>query len=163
MKRILLLLIFAIALKSSIAQQITLPPVSTLKTQADLDRTKADLIRAADWLEKNRIDKQKEKRKVVERFVFMWISASKKFNVDMNQKILALDEKNPGLIMIYTASATRYLVQNNRPSTTLEAQIAGLETIASVYRKGNGIKKDKKMEALLLAQQKGRVKEWILE
>ncbi|MEO5648258.1 MAG: hypothetical protein ABIQ56_07830, partial [Chitinophagaceae bacterium] len=84
MKKILILLVILVISPSWIllAQEITLPAISTLKTQEDLERTSGDLVNAANWLEHTPLNTAMDKRKEVERFVFMWISTSKKVNVE---------------------------------------------------------------------------------
>ena len=162
MKKILLL-VFALLLfqtASLIAQDITLPPLSTLKTQQDLDRTSEDLVKAANWLEQNPLITAMDKRKEVERFVFMWISASKKVNVEMNSKILSLDDKNPGLVMVYTAAAARYLI-NNKSADTKAGQLAALKTVSNMYKTSTGIHKDKNLDELVKAEKKGKIMEWV--
>lgn len=151
---------FAFLVNNAHAQTISLPAVSSLKTSADLDRTKDNLIEAANWLAQTPLNTHKEKRKDVERFVFMWISASKKVNVHMNEKILRLDEKNPGFVMIYTAAAARHIVESAR-SSGASAQSEGLKTVANVYSRNIGVKKDKLVDELVKAIKKNRVLYWV--
>jgi hypothetical protein len=160
MKQFFIYLLYSFFTSVGFSQNISLPPVSSLKTQQDLERTKPDLIKAANWLEQTPINGNPEKRKEVERFVFMWVSASNTINVEMNRKILGFDDHNPGLAMIYTASAAKYLVQKNS-TDRLQSQIAGLKSVVAVYKRGIGIKKDKNLDALVQADRKGRLKKWL--
>jgi hypothetical protein len=65
------------------------------------------------------------------------------------------------MLVIYMASSTKYVLENNYSKSTKEKYKAALLDMIYVYKAGNGIKKDKKMEKLIQSVENEKIGDWI--
>lgn len=74
-----------------------------------------------------------------------------------------LTESNPDLLMSFLGGWTRFAIENpSHKDNELMANKAGIQSLLKVYamNKGNGIKKDRKVEKLLKMEDAG-LEKWI--
>jgi hypothetical protein len=61
------------------------------------------------------------------------------------------------------ASSSKYVIENNHTTDVRAKQKAALHDMIKVYQSGKGIKKDKKMEALIKSDTEGNLDKWLEE
>jgi hypothetical protein len=145
------------------SQSFDVPQNVLLNTASDYARYEKDIIQAANWLVNTPINEQAEKRKEVSAFVVTWINGSPTVNVEINPTIMDFDKKNSGMLVIYMASSTKYVLENNYSKDMRTKQKAALKDMITVYKSGSGIEKDKKMEKLIKADEEGKLDEWLAD
>jgi hypothetical protein len=121
------------------------------------------MIAAADWLKATPLNEQPDKRKVVSRFVLDWVNGSPTVTVELDKTIMDFEIKNPGMLIIYMASSSRFVLANNYSKDMRAKQAYALQDMIAVYKAGAGIKKDKKMEKLIKSYEDGKLNEWLEE
>ncbi len=134
-----------------------------LNVKEDYAKYEADIIAASNWLEKNDLDKEPEKRKEVSAFVMKWIIGSPSVNVSLTEQIQKLYGKNASLLIIYMGSYTRHFLENKSSATVFSGTKAGLTSMMNVYKKGIDIKKSKEMEKLIKLAEENKIDEYITE
>ncbi|HEX6916242.1 MAG TPA: hypothetical protein VF145_13425 [Chitinophagaceae bacterium] len=120
-----------------------------------------DIIEAAKWLVNTPMNEQMSKRNAISTFVFKWVNGSPTVNVELNETIMDFEKKNPGMLIIYMAACSRYVLENNYSKDMRAKHKAALTAMATVYTSGNGITKDKKMDKLVKAVNEGTLDEWL--
>ncbi|MBI5372102.1 MAG: hypothetical protein HZA79_08760 [Sphingobacteriales bacterium] len=145
------------------AQEFTVPKDVTLNVAEDYARYEKDIIAAANWLKTVPLNEQPEKHKEVYAFVLKWIIGSPTVSVSLNATIADFEKKNDGLMLIYMAGCAKYVLENNYSKDRLAKERAALRDIIAVYKAGQGIKKDKKMEQLVKSEEAGELDAWIAE
>lgn len=131
-----------------------------LKTEADYARYEADVIKAAKWLEETDLDKEEEKRKRVNAFVLAWLTGTPKVSMTVNVGLINHTKDNTNLLGIYMASYARYCLEHTG-ALEKDAKRFALESIAKVYQKKIGVKKNKLMEKLAKAIAEGKLEEHV--
>lgn len=145
------------------AQDFEVPKGYTLKTAADYTIYEKDVINAAKWLTATPLNEQEEKRKQVSAFVISWVSGSPTVNVELNSIILDFEKKNKGMMVLFMACSAKYVLENNYSKDMRAKHRAALRDMIGVYKTGSGIKKDKKMDKLIKADEAGTIDEWLEE
>jgi hypothetical protein len=145
------------------AQTFEVPKNYELKVAADYSKYEKDVIDASKWLKATPLNEQAEKRKEVSKFIFEWVQGSPTVNVEFYGILMDFEKKNPGMLAIYMASSSKYALENNYSKNNPEKYKAALLDMIYVYKGGNGITKDKKMEKLIKSVENGKIDEWIAE
>jgi hypothetical protein len=143
------------------AQDYEVPKDYTLKVAEDYVKYEKDVIAASKWLKSVPLNEQKDKRKEVSAFVIKWVSGSPTVNVELNKNIIDFDKKNTGMMVLFMAGCAQYVLENNYSKNMNAKHKAALKGIIEVYKTGNGITKDKKMEKLIKADDAGELDDWI--
>jgi hypothetical protein len=142
------LLVIAILISfQSLAQTFDVPKNYEFKTAADYAPYEKDL----------------KKRKEVSAFVVAWINGSPNVNVEINETLVELDEKNPGMLVLYMARCARYVLESNYSTDMRAKHKAALRSMVAVYKNNKGINKDKKMDKLVKSEESGKLDEWLEE
>lgn len=162
MKKIFLLIALGIMVSAGAQTVFEVPQNLELKTEADYARYEADVIKAAKWLEETDLDKEEEKREKVSAFVVTWLTGSPKVAITLNPGLVNHIRGNLGLLSIYMASYARYCLEHTG-ALEKDAKRFALESIAKVYQKKIGIKKDKLMEKLAKAIAEGKLEEYVVK
>jgi hypothetical protein len=147
----------------ALAQTFEVPKNYEFKTAADYAPYEKDIIAAAKWLEATPFNEQTEKRKEVSAFVVAWINGSPNVNVEINETLVELDEKNPGMLVLYMARCARYVLESNYSTDMRAKHKAALRSMVAVYKNNKGINKDKKMDKLVKSEETGKLDEWLEE
>ncbi|HSN60794.1 MAG TPA: hypothetical protein VLR49_07655 [Ferruginibacter sp.] len=155
----LLLLVFT----NGYSQDFQVPKDYTLKVAADYTKYEPDMIAAAKWLQSVPLDEQAEKRKQVSAFVVSWVNGSPTVSVELNSNIIDFEKKNTGMMVLFMAGCAQYVLENNYSKDMRAKHTAALKTMMQVYKAGKGIKKDKKMEKLIKADEAGAMDEWLAD
>ena len=158
---VLALLVFTA--NSLYAQKFDVPKNYKLVDKEDYAKYEQDIINAAKWLRETPFDQQTEKRRKVSAFVVKWVNGSPTVNVELNANILDFDKKNPGMLVLYMASCARYVLENQDFEDMRAKHKYALRDMIYVYQRGEGIKKDKKMEKLIKMEENDQLDEWLEE
>lgn len=145
------------------SQNFEMPDSYELKVAADYTRYEKDVIAAAKWLKKTSFDEQTEKRRQVSKFILDWVNGSPTVDVEITPVIMDFEKKNKGMLILYMACSAQYVLENNYSKDMRAKHRAALKDMISVYNRGNGISKDKKMEKLIKSDEDGKMDEWIEE
>jgi hypothetical protein len=145
----------------SIAQDYTVPVNYSLVSKEDYTKYEKDVIDAAKWLVNTPLDEQKHKRQQVSAFIFKWINGSPTVSVELNTNIMDLDEKNPGMLIIFMASCAKYVLENNYSKDMRAKHRYAMIELITVYKSGKGIRKDKKMDRLIKHYEDGKLDQWL--
>jgi len=165
MKKINLLFIFFFLILCNMAfsQSFEVPENYVLKVAADYSKYEQAVIAGAKWLKETPFNEQAEKRKAVSKFLVTWINGSPTVNVELNSMIIDFDKKNEGMLALFMSACARYVLENNYSKDMRAKHRAALRDMIAVYKGGNGIKKDKKMEKLIKSEEDGKIDEWLEE
>jgi len=143
------------------SQTFQVPKDVTYKTADDYVKYEKDIIEAAKWPVKTPLNEHQEKRQRVSLFVLNWVNGSPTVSVELFPVVLDFEKKNPGMLIIFMANWSAYVLENNYSTDQNAAKKAALIACADVYRTGQGIKKDKKMKKLIKAIDSGNLDKWI--
>ena len=61
------------------------------------------------------------------------------------------------------AGWTRHVLLHPDDQNKTNGYFAGIEAVLNVYRKGNGVKEDKKILELIKIQDEGKLMNWVLQ
>ena len=145
----------------SFGQDYTVPVNYSLVSKEDYTKYEKDMVEAARWLVITPLDEQKQKRQQVSAFVFKWINGSPTVSVELNTNIMDLDDKNPGMMIIFMASCAKYVLENNYSKDMRAKHRYALIELITVYKSGKGIRKDKKMDRLVKHYEEGKLDQWL--
>lgn len=138
-------------------------PDFQLNSAADYATYEKDIIAAAKWLLATPFNEQTEKRKKVEAFVITWVNGSPTVNIEINSNIMDFEKKNKGMLALYFAGSARYVLENNYSKDMRAKHKATLREMIQVYKAGKGIKRDKKVEALIKSDEENKLDDWLAE
>ncbi|MFL5786425.1 MAG: hypothetical protein ACJ748_00100 [Flavisolibacter sp.] len=148
---------------SALAQEFEVPVGYEFKSKQDYIKYRKEIIEASKWLQSTPLDINSKKRKEISIFVASYVNGNPFFNVDVSQTIIEIEKKNPGMLMLYLAGNARFVLENNYSQDKISMEKAALKGMIDMYVKGIGIQKDKNMERLVRADDKGKMDQWIDE
>ncbi len=167
MKKIIafIILLFALTPDAKLFAQTNfeVPSNVNLEKKEDYTKYETDIITAADWLEETPFNEQKDKRRKVNAFVAVWVLGSPTVTITMTSTLTDFDKKNTGMMVLYMAAYSKYVLKNNYSKDVKAAKTAALKSLIKVYTSGKGISRDKKMEKLVQADTDGKLDDWINE
>lgn len=144
-------------------QEFNVPNDVQLNAKEDYSKYEKDIVEVAKWLIATPLNEQSDKRKEVSAFVTTWINGSPNVNVEINPTIMDFEAKNPGMLVLYMAGSTKYVLENNYSNDMRGKHKSALHDMISVYKSGKGIQKDKKMERLIKSDDQGKLDEWLAD
>ncbi len=92
-----------------------------------------------------------------------WISNSPTVTVELNEKMMPFTKKNAELLMTYLGGWTKYSLENAYSKDIAKGSLAGIQAAIRMYKKGNGLKKDKSMEKLIKLDDKKELEQWVVK
>ena len=107
------------------------------------------------------MDEQEVKRKQVAKFVAEWVLGSPTVDAEMAEAIMDFEKKNPGMMVLYFAGCSLYVLEHDYSKDIRAKHRAALQAMMEVYKSGNGIHRDKKMKELIQQTEDGKLDEWI--
>lgn len=145
------------------AQQFEMPEDFTLEVKEDYTKYEQKIIEASKWLQAVPLNEQKETRQRISYLVVKWVNGSPTVNVEITPVIIDFEEKNKGMLVLYMATCSQYVLENNYSKDMRAKHKYALKAMMTVYQSGKGIKKDKKMDKLIKADAEGKLDEWLEE
>jgi hypothetical protein len=155
-----LLLLFSM---QAFSQDFEVPGDYSFEKKEDYARYEKDIIAASKWLFANPLDKQTFKRKGVAKFVAEWVLGSPTVEVELNEVIMDFEKKNPGMMVLFMAGCSQYVLENNYSKDVLAKHRFALQAMINYYKGDNGVNKDKKLDKLVKQAEAGKLDEWIEE
>lgn len=145
---------------NAFSQDFVVPANYKLVDKSDYSLYEKDMIAAAKWLVATPISEQEEKRKEVSAFVVNWVNGSPTVDVEINETIFNFEKKNSGMLVMYMAACSRYVLETGDKDMRAKHRFA-LREMIKLYNLKSGIDKDKKMEKLIKADEEGKIDEWL--
>ena len=147
----------------SFSQDFKLPAGYQFNSKEDFSRYEPDVLSASKWLLATPFNEQEAKRKDVFSFILAWVSGASNVDVEINPTVMDFEKKNPGMLPVYFAASIKYVMENNYSKDMKAKHTFAMHEMMNVYKSGKGIKKDKKMEKLIKADEEGKLDEWLAE
>jgi hypothetical protein len=163
MKKILLTAITLLCVSVAMAQTSPVPVGYKLTQAEDYKKYEKDILKTIDYLENTPINTQKENRLKAKDFLLEWITGSPDVTLVMSSNILVFTDRNPELLVAFMGGYTRYAIQHPEDKETVKGNMAGLKSVIKVYKMGNGMKDDDKVNKLVKTDAKGDLEKWVKE
>jgi hypothetical protein len=154
-------LLFLFFTVTSFAQEFEMPEDFVVVEKEDYTKYEQKIIEASKWLQAVPFNEQKNKREQVSYFVVKWVNGSPTVTVELMPVIMDFNSKNNGMLVLYMAACSQYVLENNYSTDVRAKHKAALKAMMTVYQTGKGIKKDKKMDKLIKADTEGKLNEWL--
>jgi hypothetical protein len=151
-KTILTLVVLLLLNSGIYAQVFEVPKNVKMKKAKDYEKYEADIIKAVNWLESTPLDKYKNKRKDVNKFLIQWLSGAPNVTIELSTFQLDYTDKNPELLIIFMGAWAKDALENpDSEDKALAGNLAGFKSILKFYKANidKGLKKNKKIEKLL--------------
>ncbi len=143
------------------AQEFAVPQNYKLDKPEDYAKYEADVLKSIDYLESIPLDDSSEKTVKANAFLLKWLEGSPTVTIELNAYVVKLCEKNKEFLMIFMGGWTRYALQNPDSVNSLKGNLAGLESIIKVYKQGQSVSRDKKVDTIIKLQEEGKLEDWI--
>ncbi|QEM11610.1 hypothetical protein [Mucilaginibacter rubeus] len=162
MKKIIILLVaiaaFAFTAK---AQTFHVPENYTLKEKADYAKYEEDVIKGIDWLQDTPWALEEQKRMETNAFLMKWIQGSPSVNIEINNSVAKMTEKNPQLIMTFMGGFTKYALQNKSAFDKNKANQAGVKSVIDKYVLETDHKNNSLLNKLTKIDKEGKLADWM--
>lgn len=119
------------------------------------------LLNTINWLENTPINQDVDNRTKQIALQYAWLINTPTITLEINMSVLPFTEKNPELLGIFMGGWAKFSLNNSYSSDILKCNLAGLKSVIDYYKKGNGLKKDIKMEKLIELDNKNQLEDWI--
>lgn len=146
------------------AQEFEVPQQVKLEKPEDYSQYKQAVLSGITWLENTPVQNDKVKRESTSAFLLKYMSGTPDFTIAVMPFQMDLIEANPDLLLSFLGGWTRFALENPvQKDNALMANKAGIQSLMKVYvlNKGNGMKKDKKIERLLKMDE-ATLERWII-
>ncbi len=143
------------------AQEFAVPQNYKLEKPEDYAKYEADVLKCIDYLESIPLDDESARTIAANAFLLKWMQGSPNVTIELNAYIVELCDKNKEFIMLFMGGWTRYALQNPDSVNSLNGNMAGLESIINVYKQGQGVSRDKKVEKIIKLQEEGELEDWV--
>lgn len=145
------------------AQDFNVPKEIKLDNAGDYVKYEKDIVSCVNWLEATPLNEQADKRKNASAFLILWITGSPTVSIELQDYVLDLTKKNNDFLTLYMGGWTRFAIENPNEKDQSKFHLAGLKSIIKVYNAGKGVKKDKNVQELVEADEKGELGKWLEE
>ncbi len=147
------------------SQNFRVPDNIKLDKAEDYAKYEKDILDCISWLEETPVDVQVERRQQANTFLMMWVTGSPTVTITLGEDALIVAEKNPELLMTFIGGWTKLVIENPQyKSDDVKGNLAGLQSVIKVYKKGKGIiKRDKDIDRLIKLDDAGTLEAWVKE
>lgn len=163
MKKILLSATLLLCVSVALAQDSPVPPDYKLVKNEDYKKYEKDILKTIDYLENTPINTQRDNRLKAKDFLLEWTTGSPDVTIVMSSNILVFTDRNPELLVAFMGGYTRYAIQHPEDKEAVKGNVAGLKSVIKVYKMGNGVKDDDKVNKLVKTDAKGELEKWVKE
>lgn len=160
MKKLSLLLFSLMLVSGLMAQSIKIPQDVKYETEDDYKKYEKDVINIAKWLVKAPLDEYPSEHIDAFTFIVIWSIGAPNVSIPLDEGISKLYKKNGAMLFIYMACSAQYQLEHKTQDPRAATKFA-LEKMIEVYKKGNGLKKDRRFKKLIKAQEKGELDKWM--
>jgi len=133
MKELIVLSIISLFSLQIFAQEISMPENLAFKTKEDYQKYEKEVLTGIDWLMKQPIDEQVQKRKTINAFVLAWLTGSPSVSISISQDIVTFIGCSECLL-IYMGGYTKYVLEN-KDDDLLKANVAAIKSVTVFYKK----------------------------
>ena len=164
-KKIQSLLSVILFLSVSVAMAQDFTPPTDLKNEKpeEYKQYEKDILKCIDYLENTPINTERENRLKARDFLVNWVTGSPDITVALSPDITVFMDRNPDLITAFYGGYTRYAIQHPEDKGVVKANVAGLKSVIKIYKMGNGIKDDDKVNKLVKTDSRGELEKWVKE
>lgn len=146
------------------AQELDLPKNITLKYTIDYSTYESYVSKCVNWLESTPLDKDKDKHSDAYSFLVRWVNGAPNVHVVVDGAFVNMKQKkNYPLVAIYMGEWSLYELKNGDKSSPEKAALQAIRAIIKVYKKGNGLVKDKNLEKLIALDEKGQLEDYVAQ
>ena len=144
------------------AQDFEVPKNLSLKYTVDYATYEPDVIKCVDWLENSPLDQDKDKHTAAYAFLLLWVTGAPNVHVIVDADLIgSKNKKNAGLMLIYMGEWSKYELKHGDKTKQSDAAVAAVKAEIKVYKKGNGMVKDKTMDKLAELDEKGLLESYV--
>lgn len=132
------------------------------ETRQQFIASEENVLATINWLENTPITEEEAKHKEQYALLVAWLTNSPTVTIEMNANILNFTNKNSELLIFFMAGWAKYSLEHNYSKDVVQGSLAGIRSAIKIYKKG-GLKKDKKMQKLVVLNKNGGLEEWVSE
>ena len=160
MKKLLTTLLFLLITFNFTAQNIEINENIQLESESDYKATEGLVLQGIEWILKNPITLEPEKRKEINGFLIKWMSGSPTVSIELIPKLIPVE--CPECLMAFLSGWTKYSLENGYSKDRIESALAGVERTIAFYEKNKGVLgKDKDIEKMIKQKQKGKLRKFV--
>lgn len=145
------------------SKDFEVPKNYSFNTQEDCKKHESDILKCIDYLENSPLDDFSDKRKNINAFFVKWLSGTPDVSINIRSYVMGLVEKNEYFLLIFLCGWTKYSLLNSYDNDEIKCNLAGLENVLKVYKMGNGVTKDLKIDKIVKIKENGNLENWIIE
>ena len=143
------------------SQVFEIPKNYSFETENDYKKYEVDILKCIEYLENAPVNDLSDNRQKINTFFLEWLSGVPYVHVKIDNTVLEICRENPNFLMIFMGGWTKYTLLHLEDQNEVNGFLAGIEAVLDVYRKGNDVKTDEKILALIKIQDEGRLKDLI--
>lgn len=145
------------------SQDFEVPKNYSFNTLDDYSRYEPEILKCINYIENSPLDDFSDRRKNINAFFVKWLSGTPNVSISINPYAMDLVEKNEYFLLIFLCGWVKYSISNSYDNDEIKCNLAGLENIIKVYKKGKGVKKDIKVEKVVKIKETSNLENWIME
>ena len=165
MKRLHILFSITILLSlysfSSFSQSAPLPNKIAFNDASDYKKYEKDFVACFNWLEGQPLNTTRSDIKSVDAFLLQWMVGTPDVSISVNGYATDMAKKNPDMLIYYMGGWSRYVIEHPEEKDSIKFHLEAVEEVLKIYKGMNGVKKDKKIDKLVLLQTEGKLEEYI--
>ncbi len=159
--RICLVILFCCLLGTAGAQLPAVPGEVQVRNREAYQSRVSPAISVSKALFQISLREEKEWRRQAGVFLHNWLDGNPQVKPVITPLILRLDERNPGMRLLYVAGFIRHVMDSPDPVPLAQRTAVILGWMMRYYETQPGLKKDKTMKAMIRARDEGRLDAWI--
>lgn len=132
------------------------------KTAEEYTIVEPNLLATIQWLADTPPDENPSKREDQYKYLLGWITGSPTVNMDLFPYVADMSQKNPEVIIYYSAGWIDYAVRNDYSTDKMALHSAAIRYVLALYDKGY-MKKDKMLSKLAKVVKKDKLDAWVQE
>ena len=161
---LLLAAVFSVFTITGDAQGLDLPKDISLKYTVDYSTYEPYVATCVNWIENTPLDQDKDRHDDAYTFLVKWVNGAPNVHVVVEGKFVNLKQKkNYPLMALYMGEWSLYELKNGDKSNPTQAALQAIRAIIKVYKKGNGLAKDRGLEKLMALDEKGQLEKYVTD
>lgn len=153
-----IILFFSILPGILIAQDFSIPEY---KTQEDYHKYQDKVLEVISWLKEHQLNHPD--RNDAHSFLKTWTDGNLEIRVEIENYVMPLIDKNPGLLMLFIGGWVEYFILNQEEYSEIDANYHGVLTLVDYYASGKQITRDLDVYNLTRMNRKKRLHKWVSE
>ena len=127
-------------------------------------KSEKKLINTVNWLETSPYDKDVDFRKKELLRMSAWLINTPTVDIVVDSKIVHFSKENSELTLIFMGGWAKYSIENAYSKDLVKCNLAGLQTIIRMYKKGNvASKKEEYLDQLVELDKNNELEKWVTE